>query len=630
MSKALKNKVKLNDWVSVKDFGAVGDGVTDDSVAFNTAFATGKKVYIPSGTYAVNATSALKLTMLGDGSNATFIKPFNTATAAITYTATSPYWTYHSEVKGICFLGTSKTGIGFTFGGSDPTTRPANGEYANNVRFVGCRFRQLDKGVQFAFGNIGSSFYDCGFSGNRYGVYSVNNKSGTGDGMHAGNKYFYSGEFSENDCGVYIHNRQDGFGGVSFTDTIFEYNQLAGYFDTTSCFTPISFRNVWQEGNGTTAGGSGTVTIDQWVGSVKSTQNVPLKTFVFAGSMLSATFHEGFVTDILVSAATSNIDVYNARVETRVGVSGGSFSVTGSESQIRLHNPTSNGGIGYANGCVVVGSIQSQNNTVDGVSANAITRGFATQHRNTILKGHGSSGVSDKLTQAAGYGAGSFSGTGTVVSDGVLYPVCNEFTIPFTSTSEYVALLSSVLTSTAGWYVMTVDVKYVSGANVNLFVWDRSTVQAMTNLVATGTGRWRTFAGVFYSPGAQTWYLDFGNVNASSTFRLSAFQCRRFDSQEEARAFLESRAYVEQRYTGNATYDPPNLADGAGVTTTVTATGAALGDFVESVSFSLDLQGISLTAWVSAANTVSVRFQNESGGALDLGSGTLRVAVVKP
>lgn len=40
-------------------------------------------------------------------------------------------------------------------------------------------------------------------------------------------------------------------------------------------------------------------------------------------------------------------------------------------------------------------------------------------------------------------------------------------------------------------------------------------------------------------------------------------------------------------------------------------------------SFSLALQGIIVTAYVSAADTVSVRFQNESGGTLDLGSGTL-------
>lgn len=77
---------------------------------------------------------------------------------------------------------------------------------------------------------------------------------------------------------------------------------------------------------------------------------------------------------------------------------------------------------------------------------------------------------------------------------------------------------------------------------------------------------------------------------------------------------------------GSATYDPGSLADGAGATTTVTVTGAVLGDFAEA-TFSLDLQGITLTAWVSAADTVSVRFQNESGGVLDLASGTLRARV---
>lgn len=75
-----------------------------------------------------------------------------------------------------------------------------------------------------------------------------------------------------------------------------------------------------------------------------------------------------------------------------------------------------------------------------------------------------------------------------------------------------------------------------------------------------------------------------------------------------------------------ATYDPPNLADGAGTTTTVAVSGAQLGDAV-ACSFSADLQGITMTAWVSAADTVSIRFQNESGGAIDLASGTIRVWV---
>jgi hypothetical protein len=80
--------------------------------------------------------------------------------------------------------------------------------------------------------------------------------------------------------------------------------------------------------------------------------------------------------------------------------------------------------------------------------------------------------------------------------------------------------------------------------------------------------------------------------------------------------------------SGSATFNPSNLVDGAGETTTVTVTGAALGDYAE-VSFSLDVEGITVTAWVSAADTVSVRLQNESGGTLDLGSGTLRARVFK-
>ncbi len=81
-------------------------------------------------------------------------------------------------------------------------------------------------------------------------------------------------------------------------------------------------------------------------------------------------------------------------------------------------------------------------------------------------------------------------------------------------------------------------------------------------------------------------------------------------------------------WSNSATYDPPSLGDGVGATTTVSVTGAKLGDSALA-TFSLDLQGITLTAWVSSANTVSVRFQNESGGTLDLSSGTLRAQITR-
>lgn len=91
--------------------------------------------------------------------------------------------------------------------------------------------------------------------------------------------------------------------------------------------------------------------------------------------------------------------------------------------------------------------------------------------------------------------------------------------------------------------------------------------------------------------------------------------------------FLKNR--FETRYLETtAVYDPPSLVDGAGSDSFITITGAALGDLCIA-SFSLNTAGITVTSNVVNANTVRVRFQNETGGTLDLASGTLRVRVWK-
>ena len=126
---------------------------------------------------------------------------------------------------------------------------------------------------------------------------------------------------------------------------------------------------------------------------------------------------------------------------------------------------------------------------------------------------------------------------------------------------------------------------------------------------------YNTTVSPFYAPVTLT---NAGLINLSSSTYIGI-------TPSDASPSMYSQCVVDQR-SGSATYDPPSLVDGAGTTTTVTVTGAALGDHAIA-SFSLNLQGITLTAWVSAADTVSVRFQNESGGTLDLASGTLRVRV---
>jgi hypothetical protein len=76
-------------------------------------------------------------------------------------------------------------------------------------------------------------------------------------------------------------------------------------------------------------------------------------------------------------------------------------------------------------------------------------------------------------------------------------------------------------------------------------------------------------------------------------------------------------------------WNPGSLADGAGETSAaITVTGAALGDFVL-VAAPYDLQGITCNGYVSAANTVKIRLQNETGDTIDLASGTWKVKVIK-
>jgi len=84
-----------------------------------------------------------------------------------------------------------------------------------------------------------------------------------------------------------------------------------------------------------------------------------------------------------------------------------------------------------------------------------------------------------------------------------------------------------------------------------------------------------------------------------------------------------------QLLTASTTFDPSSLADGTGETSGgITVTGAAFGDEV-TVSAPYDLQGILCTGYVSAADTVKIRLQNETGGTINLASGTWKLIVQK-
>lgn len=119
------------------------------------------------------------------------------------------------------------------------------------------------------------------------------------------------------------------------------------------------------------------------------------------------------------------------------------------------------------------------------------------------------------------------------------------------------------------------------------------------------------------------------NNTGTSSYRLDNIDTAYVFDNDFVAAGLVTDTSLKTQYEGSVTYDPPNLSTGTFSSRTVTVTGASIGDFT-SASFSNDPQGITLESWVSSSNTVTVRFSNNTGGSVDLASGTVRVIVNTP
>lgn len=75
------DKIKLNDdWVNVKDYGAKGDSVTDDTTSIQNALNASRNVYFPKGNYLISNTLYAKTCAWLQGAGAELTKIIRTAT----------------------------------------------------------------------------------------------------------------------------------------------------------------------------------------------------------------------------------------------------------------------------------------------------------------------------------------------------------------------------------------------------------------------------------------------------------------------------------------------------------------------------------------------------------------------
>jgi len=102
-------QAKMRDVVSVKDFGAVGDGVTDDTAAIQAALAVGGGIYFPLGTYMANdLTATLPVYIYGYGAT---IKRRNNQLASTFILSIAGN---RSSVQGLNFDGNAANNAGHT------------------------------------------------------------------------------------------------------------------------------------------------------------------------------------------------------------------------------------------------------------------------------------------------------------------------------------------------------------------------------------------------------------------------------------------------------------------------------------------------------------------------------------
>ncbi len=79
---------------------------------------------------------------------------------------------------------------------------------------------------------------------------------------------------------------------------------------------------------------------------------------------------------------------------------------------------------------------------------------------------------------------------------------------------------------------------------------------------------------------------------------------------------------------GSASRDEASITNAEAEQVSITVTGAALGDYVLSVGYSIDAANITITGDVTAANTVTANFINRTGGDITLEEGTVRAIVL--
>jgi hypothetical protein len=207
-------QAKMRDIISVLDFGAVGDGVANDTAALqaaiNAATATKRRLYVPAGTYlyttlAVNDEFAIS----GDG-NSSALKTTQTSSGGITVTTR---WPVIFENLALTAVGPQTAGALLTL--TDTTFENGLSTFRNVTfanHYIGLRF------IRAATWSVMDCYFEsAGLDAGSTHIWIQNDQNpDSGDSNIIGNVFYYS-----NNIGTHI--RQISSGGTKIIGNKFLY-----------------------------------------------------------------------------------------------------------------------------------------------------------------------------------------------------------------------------------------------------------------------------------------------------------------------------------------------------------------------------------------------------------------------
>ena len=199
-------QAKLQETVSVKDFGAIGDGITDDTAAIQAALAASYNVVVPTGSYLISSTIAIpiktRLFFQGGSANQTSVTPSAYFIKKSTMTTVGITIDDEAIMEGgglVCQSGNTGDGIQIIGNGSVLKYSFVNFAGGVGVR-VGtasgknCNVFELNHVNSFENGSHGIYIHDGtaseGANANAGALYSCIASSNAGNGIHLGHAWW--------------------------------------------------------------------------------------------------------------------------------------------------------------------------------------------------------------------------------------------------------------------------------------------------------------------------------------------------------------------------------------------------------------------------------------------------------